>query len=378
MSVTIAATSAATTATASAQSMAGAATAGTVSSSQALPVATTSSSISAAQKIEVIRKLASIMIPQVLNQSEIVDEFATPIYTGLSAATSKSFSSLESTASNSKGNLGTNSPVRTNSSPTTIVPDYLDDKQLLPLAGTDSKMDNNQLPQLDKNAPQNHFLPTNETEPPEIRQILDQYYQAPTIEDQVKDGLQQIVVKRDLIDDKVVINGQNKTAICLIEERIIDVKYLEYGNLSDAISQIRHGNLPTIRQIYFAILDLTDLATFQIFRPYLLKYKLENATVRLRQISADFEQKTLQSQLPEVSSERYSEKFNCSETETLLSDVVIFSPKNPSRSAKYLLNSWSFVYSDVVVIILSRTHAMAALLTEAICSGEKVVSSLII
>jgi len=139
--------------------------------------------------------------------------------------------------------------------------------------------------------------PTLSVEKPEVKELVDRYYDAPTIKDQLDTGSDKIVIDRKLVDEKVVVNGDKRTAMCLIEERVVDRKYLEHGNLTDLISEVRHGHVPTIRQLYLAIIDLTDLATFKVFRPLLARVKVEPATYRLRQLSADLERKTLEATL---------------------------------------------------------------------------------
>ena len=136
--------------------------------------------------------------------------------------------------------------------------------------------------------------PVLSVEKPEVKELVDQYYDAPTIKDQLEAGNDKIVIDRKLLDEKVVVNGDKRTAWCLIEERVVDRRYLEHGNLTDLISEVRHGHIPTIRQLYLAIIDLADLATFKVFRPLLARVKVESATYRLRELSADLERKVLE------------------------------------------------------------------------------------
>ena len=134
-------------------------------------------------------------------------------------------------------------------------------------------------------------------EKPEIKELIDRYYEAPTIKEQLATGQDKIVIERNVLEEKVSVSGDKRTAFCLIEERVVDRKYLEHGNLTDMISEVRHGNIPTDRQLYLAVIDLMDLATFKVFRPLLARVKLESATCRMRQLTADFERKELEPSL---------------------------------------------------------------------------------
>ena len=294
------------------------------------------------RETEILRRLAWAMLShgemQVVNQSEIVDEFAGPIYTGLAAATPALSSPTAKNSSSLKGDIagplgGENVPSSLKDS-VTVSPTrepilekiQVSDKP--EIRGPHPNPDNPSLPK-DQSAvialqddlpgaihvPQespfsDKGLSTTVTrmtgEHPAIQQLLDNYYKAPTVKSQLKTDASKIIVERTLIDERVSVDaGGKRTALCLIEEKVVDRKYLEYGHLSDVISEIRHGNIPTIRQVYLAIIDLTDLATLKMFRPVLLKYKLENARIQLRQLSADLERKTLQAQLPEKTSTTY-------------------------------------------------------------------------
>ena len=281
---TVAATTAASASASAAGSTSGAAGVGAGATTST--TATTGGSTVAAdtaKQADIIRRLASTLIHSgemhVLNQSEIVDEFAMPIYAGISAAT-------PSSGAKEKSQPQMMTSAKDGENAQSAVDNISGEKTDLSPADSTNVI----------------ALPEHS---PEIKVLLDENYPAPTIEQQLKTDASQIVIERNIIDEKVVQNGENKTAICLIEERVIDRKYLDYGHLSDVMSEIRHGNIPTIRQIYLAIIDLADLATFKVFRPALLKYKLENAQVQLRQLSADLEKKSLKSNLPNISSERY-------------------------------------------------------------------------
>ncbi len=132
---------------------------------------------------------------------------------------------------------------------------------------------------------------------------LKNIYKTPTIDEQLKLDVKQIVVDRKIIDQQ--ISGDTSRSVSfLIEERVIDRKYLEYSHLSNIITEIRHGNIPTIRQAFLALVDLTDKMTFKIFHPYLTKFKLEDAQFRVRLLSADLDAKQVSTVYPEMSSQR--------------------------------------------------------------------------
>lgn len=278
-----------------------AATASTAATTGTATTVTATTAQAASIKANALRLLANAMLDRseilVLNESEIVDEFAVPIYTGLAAATTSGTGAK--TNSNPKAGTIAFPTAGTTSIDGPLKPaqeDKLkasDSAQPAIESGADVEAGKTSVASPEPNIP-NMVL---SSEKPEIQYLLDKHYPAPSIQAQLQTDASQIVVERSLIDDKVVIEGNKKTAICLIEERVVDRKYLEYGHLSDVISEIRHGNIPTIHQIYLAMIDLTDMATFKMFRPALLKYKLEDAKVRLRQISADLEKKQLAPEL---------------------------------------------------------------------------------
>lgn len=197
------------------------------------------SAAAAAKQFDAIRELASAFIKSaamaVVRESEIVDEFAAPIYAGL-AMTMSPKSVVAGAAITKIGASGAS---------------------------------------------------------PEAQTLLTKCYPTPTVEEQLAEGRDQIVVERNLLEEKVVDTGDKPTVRCVIEERVIDRKYLEHGHLTDLISEVRHGNIPTIRQIYLAFIDLMDLATFEVFRPMLQKLELEPARYRLRELSANLERKPL-------------------------------------------------------------------------------------
>ena len=258
----------------------------------------------AAKQADAIRRLASAFIKstqmKIVGDSEIVDEFASPIYAGLAAVpvgptspnpgsttskdggsmqdlvamrTSKTHGMPEPGGQITQGMNGTNA----DASVVGEVPQNgaAQASQPMPSSGAI------------KNAP---ALPIDKLE---VQKLVEQQYDAPTIKDQLEAGDDKIVVERTLLDEKVVVNGDKRTAMCLIEERVVDRKYLEHGNLTDLILEVRHGHVPTIRQLYLAIIDLTDLATFKVFRPLLARVKIDPAKYRLRQLSADLERKSL-------------------------------------------------------------------------------------
>ena len=219
----------------------------------------------------------------ILNQSELVDEFATPIYTRLSATNAKLASTpgtpsaaapQDKASADGKHTLtpGDNTNTQDTTGPNAFYSEpRITDPQIcdgpnqpkfpIPSPESDSGAIGKPLP----------------SEMPEIRQLINDHYKAPTIEDQLKSGANEIVIERNIVDGQVIKGDSKSTAIAVIEERVVDKKYLEYGHLSDVMSEIRHGNIPSIKQVYLALVDLTDLATFKLLRPYLMKYKLEDA-----------------------------------------------------------------------------------------------------
>lgn len=289
-------------------------------------------------KATVLRDLAKGMLLRsemtVLDQTELVEEFAAPIYTGLAATVPSSSSTAKTTPQNTPTTQsGQNSDAPSSSGELKNAPDNVEslpvpDQGIPQTEGRpDGRMvfDGSQLterfplphphgPIIVDGPPFPGKFPQPQPQgpiivdgpqipkrlPPEISDILTKYYEAPTIETQLENGVQKIVVERNLLDQKVVVNGDKKTAICLIEERVIDKKYLGHGNLTDMINQIRHGHVPSIHQIYMAMIDLTDLATFKLFNQYLSKYKLESAQYRVRQISADLEKKSIDGGIPQT------------------------------------------------------------------------------
>ena len=292
-------------------------------------------SAEASKQAEIIRRLASTLIhsgeTQILNQSEIVDEFAAPIYAGISAATPS--------AGGGKENSQPKSLATTNGGEKIEEMPVADGKNtdVASAKGADSSI-------------------VQPEHSPEIKVLLDENYPAPTIEQQLQTDATQIVIERNIIDEKVVQNGENKTAICLIEERVIDRKYLDYGHLSDVMSEIRHGNIPTIRQIYLAIIDLADLATFKVFRPALLKYKLEDAKVQLRQLSADLEKKSLKSDLPQTSSERYDLGRNVENRSWFKTDLVTEKHGHKDVSVERQMDLIAVNVKDVCTTTMSRNE----------------------
>ena len=248
-----------------------------------------------AAKVENLRKLVFSVLQTsettVLNQSELVDEFATPIYTGLSAANAKLASTPGTPSADGESTLNTGDNANEH---------VYRDPPYLP-----------NLPPIIYNPPPippitGIAIRPQPLEMPEIKQLIDEHYKTPTIEDQLKSDANEIVIERKIVDGQVINKGDSKsTAIVVIEERVVDKKYLEYGHLADVMSEIRHGNIPSIKQVYLALVDLTDSATFKLLRPYLMKYKLEDAQVRLRQLSADIEKKQLHDTLPDKKSHNF-------------------------------------------------------------------------
>lgn len=279
----------------------------TATSASAASGGATVSAATAAKQADAIRRLASAFIKsaemKVVGESELVDEFASPIYAGLAAVPT---GSTPQTQGSSALKAGSSMPelVATPTPPISGMPEIKPgDRTTAGLIVT-----NGGPLSVDKTLP-NSPEPTNRPEPlprtsdstpvlsvekPEVRELVDRYYDAPTIKDQLEAGNAKIVIERKLLDENVVVNGDKRTAWCLIEERVVDRRYLEHGNLTDLIAEVRHGHIPTIRQLYLAIIDLADLATFKVFRPLLARAKVEPATYRLRELSADLERKTLE------------------------------------------------------------------------------------
>lgn len=232
----------------------------------------TLSSAAVEKQVDAIRQLATAFIKsagmKAVGDSEIVDEFAAPIYAGLAATP------LGPIPKSTPPIPGMPTPKTVGSFPELVEPNG------------DSAIDAKKMPG-----------DLTRIEKPEVGALIDRCYDAPSIKDQLAAGHDKIVIDRNVLNEKVVVSGDKRTAMCLIEERVVDRKYLEYGNLTDLISEVRHGHIPTIRQLCLAIIDLTDLATFKVFRPLLARVKIEPATYRVRQLTADFERKTLESTL---------------------------------------------------------------------------------
>jgi len=280
---------------------------GAATSASAASGGATVSAATAAKQADAIRRLASAFIKsaemKVVGESELVDEFASPIYAGLAAVPTGSTPQAQgSSALNAGGSIP--ELVATPTPPIPGMPEIKPGDRT-----TGGLIVTNGEPLTIDKTPTKGPEPTNRPEPmpitsdgapvlsvekPEVKELVDRYYDAPTIKDQLEAGNDKIVIERKLLDEKVVINGDKRTAWCLIEERVVDRRYLEHGNLTDLISEVRHGHIPTIRQLYLAIIDLADLATFKVFRPLLARVKVEPATYRLRELSADLERKTLE------------------------------------------------------------------------------------
>lgn len=281
--------------------------------------------VSASQQTQIVRQLASATLKsaemRAVGDSEIIDEFATPIYAGLAAA--PTVPTTNSSSAQVHPRNGTFPEVAGPSGrwpgdisgpqyplPPGKIPGPLDKLPKLPgdigipkmPIPTDKWPDNSKIPLPHKIDPGKPF-------PVEHREVMDlllQQYPVASIREQMDAGHQRIVVDRTMLEEKVAVNGPKHTAYCLIEERVIDRKYLEHGHLTDLIAEIRHGNIPTIRQVYLAIIDLANLATFKVFQPLLRGAQLESATYRLRQIAGDFEHKVLDSPLAEKEKETFS------------------------------------------------------------------------
>lgn len=229
------------------------------------------SATEAARQAAIVRQLASTFVKsaelQTVRDSEIIDEFASPIYAGLAMAPSGQMTTIKTSG------LLVSPPIDNSPVPEVLGPMGTSTEKIpAPIVSSDPATP----------AP---------AKKPAVRELLDRQYDTPTIRDQLDAGESTIVVERRIVDEKVVDNGNQKSAVCLIEERVIDRKYLGHGNLTDLISEIRHGHIPTIRQLYLAVVDLADLATFKLFQPLFLRAKLEPAKYRLRQISADIQHK---------------------------------------------------------------------------------------
>lgn len=262
------------------------AVAGVTTNDSVAPGGGTISAPTTAKQLEAMRRIASIFIKNaemtVVGESEIVDEFAPAIYAGIAAAPT--------------GILSTETSKAGLYAPEMVAMPTLSSSEMNPTDPTMRESDGPNQKTLVSGQP---IQTSNETsvlpvEKNEVKELVNRYYATPTIEDQLKSGCDKVVVERTLRDEKVVVNGGKRTAICLIEEQVVDRKYLEHGHLTDLISEVRHGNIPTIRQVYLAIIDLADLATFKIFRPLLNRVKMEARTYRLRQLSADLEGKVLE------------------------------------------------------------------------------------
>lgn len=323
---------------------AGSVVAASTSASASASAAGGASAATIAKQADSIRRLASAFVKTVgmkaVGDSEIVDEFASPIYAGLAAVpTDPSTPASGIQASSSNGVI-----------PEVVAPSSMPKgPSFPPVPGRqvpDLESGVKDAPAIDKSPRQSPAVPTspipgapttnpgvgdsaevvkpepNPAEPgdvvqtgrqqvqtnaakaqklpvekPEIKELIDRYYEAPTIKEQLATGQDKIVIERNVLEEKVSVSGDKRTAFCLIEERVVDRKYLEHGNLTDMISEVRHGNIPTVRQLYLAVIDLMDLATFKVFRPLLARVKLESATYRMRQLTADFERKELEPSL---------------------------------------------------------------------------------
>ena len=213
------------------------------------------------RQAEILRRLAWAMLShgemQVVNQSEIVDEFAGPIYTGLAAATPAPSSPATKNSSSLKGDIagplgGEKVPSALEDSVTASPiqepirdPSKIPDKTLIqgpqphpdkpspkepaviaPPEDFPEKIHVPQSPFPEKGLPP--ILTRMNGEHPAIQQLLDNYYKAPTIKAQLETDASRIVVERNLIDEKVSVDASGKrTAICWIEEKVVDRKYLE-------------------------------------------------------------------------------------------------------------------------------------------------------
>ena len=124
--------------------------------------------------------------------------------------------------------------------------------------------------------------------------LIENRYDLSTIEEQLQAGREKIVIGRELVEQHYSESKDGANAYVIIKERVVDSKYLNHGNLSDCIEQIRNGEIPTIHQIFLAIIDLTDIVTFQLFRPFLQEYMLESAQFRLKELGADIAEKQVE------------------------------------------------------------------------------------
>lgn len=323
---------------------AGSVVAASTSASTSASAAGGASAATIAKQADSIRRLTSAFVKTVgmkaVGDSEIVDEFASPIYAGLAAVPtdpSTPASGIQASSSNGvipevvapssmpkgpsfppvpgrqvpdlEGGVKDapaidKSPRQSPAVPTPPIPgapttnpgvgDSAEVVKPEPIPAEPGDVVQTGRQQVQTNAAKAQKLPV---EKPEIKELIDRYYEAPTIKEQLATGQDKIVIERNVLEEKVSVSGDKRTAFCLIEERVVDRKYLEHGNLTDMISEVRHGNIPTVRQLYLAVIDLMDLATFKVFRPLLARVKLESATYRMRQLTADFERKELEPSL---------------------------------------------------------------------------------
>ncbi|NMA19460.1 MAG: hypothetical protein GX927_02675 [Lentisphaerae bacterium] len=302
-------------------------------------------------KVQVLRNLAKEMLLRsemiILDQSELVEEFAAPIYAGIAATVPNLAAPAKVSAQDTiSAQTEVSTELPATSGKQTLKP--IPDDHIIILDGPIPQPKRFPMPNIE-------LLQIPDGLSPEVSNLLTKYYEAPTIESQMKSGASKIVVERNLLDQKVMENGNKKTAICWIEERVIDKKYLGHGNLTDMISQIRHGQVPTIRQVYLAMIDLMDLATFKLFNKYLVKYKLEASQWRVRQLSADIEKKTIAGALPETKKRTFRIEREVEERSSFKPDHVTVKKEHEDTEIQKSMDLITLNVKDVCTVNMSRT-----------------------
>lgn len=127
---------------------------------------------------------------------------------------------------------------------------------------------------------------------PQIKYLLESQYDISSIIQQLATDNNLIIIEREIMDHNVIteVDGKQKSAV-LIKERVVDRKYLEQGHITELIEKIRRGEIPTMNQVFLAIIDFTDLVTLKIFNPILSDAKLaittEEPIYRLKELSAE-------------------------------------------------------------------------------------------
>jgi hypothetical protein len=90
----------------------------------------------------------------------------------------------------------------------------------------------------------------------------------------IKDRYLPIGQERVLSESSKVLADGTQQTTTISQEFVADPKYASIGNLLDICDQVRNGEVPSLDTLIGALVDVLDISTLTLLRPYLLEYKV--------------------------------------------------------------------------------------------------------